>query len=170
MIALLANPLVRYAAAIAGVLLAVWGFYGWAHHRGAVSERAIWEKLVAEQKSEAARLIAEKTAQLAAEEKKSEELNVRLSKEVADARAETSSALDRYNAAVRLRVQAGHGSSCPAPRSPEAAGPVGNPELATPGIFVSEQALRDLGNLASVADDTAAVMAACKAWALEHGR
>lgn len=168
-LALLSSPLVRYALAFAGVMALLGGLYGLGHHNGALGERGHWEALIADQKAAAAKLIADRVAENAAKEAQSEALNVKLSKEVADAHAETVSALDAYNRAIRLRSQGGGTCRSPAGTA-QATGAGSNPQLEAPGIFVSVDALHDLGNLAAAADDLTAVMSACKAWAMSNGR
>jgi hypothetical protein len=171
-LALLGNPIVRYAGAALGILLAIWAFYGWAHHRGALGERAGWEKVVAEQKAVAAKLYADKLAEIAAIERDREALNTKLSQEVSDARQKNTSAVARFNAAlaVRLREQARSAAANCAARSAAPPGAARDTELEAPGIFLDRAAIEAARNLASVADDTAAVMKACQKWAIQNGR
>jgi hypothetical protein len=170
-LALLGNPLIRYAAAGLGMLLALWGAYSWAYGRG---ERAADERHAVEMqrfRDATVKLAEDRRAEIAARERANEELNTRLSKEVSDARQETDTAHAAYNRAVadKLRAQRNAGS-CSAPGSPTPAGAAGSAELAAPTLQLDGQALVDLGNLASMADNTESVMKACKAWAISVGR
>ena len=170
-LALLGNPLVRYSAAVVGILLAVWGFYGWAEHRGALNERGIWQKKMDEQKADAARLIAEKTAAIAAEESRTAALNNQLEENTANARREIETARNDFDRRLAQRVrEQGSRLSCPNPGKPQADSPGGGENVAGTSLNVPEQAVRDIATLAKEADELVAVMAACKSWAVEHGR
>jgi hypothetical protein len=171
LLALWANPLVRYGVAIAGVLAGLGGLYGWAHHNGALSEREAWQTAIAAQKADAAKMIADRVAENARQEAVSEALNAKLSKEVADAHAQTDDALVAYNRAVADRVRLSRSRpSCATPPAAETPSPGGNPQLDPAGIWISGDAAIALGAKSAAADDTQAVMSACKSWALEHGR
>ncbi len=168
MIALLASPLFRYGLAVVGMLA---GAYGYAHHQGALSERAVWEKRVEAQAKEAARLIAAKIAENAALEAKSQALNTQLETDHATAARTIDAAHDAYNRAVAERVRLARSRpSCAAPGSAETTGSAGSSDVAAAGVYVSESSLRDLGTLAAQADELVATMTACRAWAVEHGR
>ena len=171
MIALLASPLFRYGMAIAGVLAALGGLYGYGHHQGALSERAHWEAAIAEQKAQAAQLIADRVAENNALEAKSEALNAKLEQDHAAATQEIDAAHADYDRAVadRLRIQRSRPSSCPAGAS-EAPNPGSGQSLESPGIFISQRTLTDLGNLAAGADELVATMKACQVWAATVGR
>jgi len=171
MLALLASPLFRYGTAIAGVFAALGGLYGLGRHQGALSERAAWQAIVAEQKTQAAKMIADRVAENTLKEAESASLNAKLAQEVTDAHAETASALDRYNRAIADRMRTQASRSCSTPPGPAQAGsPPGGKILESPGLIVSGQALKDIGTLAAEADELITAMKACQAWSLAHGR
>lgn len=171
MIALLASPLFRYGIAIAGVLEALGAIYAKGHSDGADRQIAIHEAYVRQEQANAAKLTAARIAENIALEAATEAHNAQLEETVANARQETASALGAYNRAVADRMRLARSRpSCSPPGTPEAPSAGSGQNLDPASIELSEQALRDLGNLAAQADELVSVMGACRAWALEHGR
>lgn len=171
MIALIASPLFRYGVGALLLLGVVGGIYGKGRTDGRASERVKWERVMAEQKAEAARLIDARNVEIAVERERTAALNNKLEETVANDRREIDSRLADYNRAVAERLRAERArNSCAAARQAEAGGASSSEDVAAPGITVSSEAARDLGALMAEADELTSVMTACKAWALDHGK
>lgn len=169
-LALLGNPLIRYAAAGLGMLLALWGAYSWAYGRGESAADARHAVEMQRFRDATVKLAEDRRTEIAARERANEELNTRLSKEVSDARQETDTAHGLYNDAVRMLVKARSVNPNCTPRGSEATNSSGNQELETRGIFISEGAAVYLGDRAAASQNTESVMAICQKWAFENGR
>lgn len=148
-----------------GLILASF-FYG--EH----TARLGYEAAIAKQEAQAQTILATANARNAALEATQAELNNQIEATHATATAAIADARSEFDRqlAVRLR-NTGRGPSCPSPGSPAPADTGGgaNP---TPdaGIWVPEQALRDLGALAAQADQLKAYAVACQAFATAVGR
>lgn len=171
MIGLLLSPVFRYVMIGVAVLATIGAIYGKGRGDGRDAERVKWERVMREQREDAERQITERNREIAAEVARTAALNNHLEETVANDRREIDSRLADYNRAVAERVRAERArNSCAAARSAEAGGASGRENVAAPGIFVPEAAIRDIGALMAEADELVSVMSACKAWAGEHGR
>ena len=123
------NPYLALGGLLAFLAAAVGGYEFGLHHQAAIDNAAI-----AEQKAEAATLLASETTKAAAKERENAELNATLEKVRTDADAKTAAAdasVADAMRALRLRQQAGRRSGCQNPGGPPAS--PGGPADAAPG-------------------------------------
>ncbi len=172
-LALLGNPLVRYGLAAIAVLSLLGGLYGVGHHQGALSERHAWEGRVAEQKAQAADLLAkinkanaDKAAADALFARTLDEAHANEERRI----AESASAAER-GFSERLRRIAGSRVSCPStpgPSTSDTRQPADDPTGGRDRL--SAEIGRDFAEVGKAAGILSTYVKECQAWVAKNGR
>ncbi len=125
---------------------------------------------IAEQQTQAQKLISDKNAAIVLEVQARAALNRQLESDHAQAEKDIAAAHDDYGRALALKLRSPSRISCPAPGGPKAVDPAAGEAVASAGLFLPTATLQALGTLMQSADELVATMKQCKAFADSVGR
>lgn len=174
----LPNPWVLLGAVLAVIGAAIGGFFYGQH-----VENLSWQAAAAQQKAQAAQMLADKTQEADAANQANAKLSLQLDEvhdasltEIETARADNQHLRDQLDALGRMRRQPGrgHGSGNPMPRAAAVASPAAN-AAAPAGQSGADQDIvgilaQSLVDTAHAADVNAEYADVCHAWAVKIGQ
>jgi hypothetical protein len=163
--------LVIWMSVVLGLIVAGIVLVAWAEHRGAMLERAGWEKKETQRQKDKADLLRKHAAEVAALTEQYHLNNLKVS---IDHENELE-ALRRDRAADRLAFDRAGGlrvtrAVCDSPAAgPEAAGAGGRDEASASTVRLPEPIESDLWAIVNDADEVSAQLRSCQAWIVANG-
>lgn len=162
---MLPNPYVLLAAGGLWIASLVGASLWYGHHVAQGYELRLAQESAAGQK-----LLTQETARRLSAEQKQAEANNAIEETNAKAQRDIEAAHSDFNARVARSVRPYRECPRDSATGGKAIDNGGGADNAVVGLFVPQQAINDLGDLATAADQWAAYGRACHAWALEVGR
>ena len=163
--------LILWMSALVAIIVAGIVLVAWAEHRGAMLERAGWEKKETQRQKDTADLLRKHADEVAALTLQYNLNNVKVSSD----HEKELEALRRDRAADRAAVDRAGGlrvtrAVCgPAAGQAEAPGAGGRDEASASTVRLPERVENDLWALADRADEVSAQLRACQAWIVTNG-